>query len=88
MESEKRQGTRSEREREGVLLDVGEVKSALARSLNAREIFWSEWLHFIRSSKLLELFTDFTVNTVVASLSMTHDRFLVSNFKPAARVQG
>lgn len=56
MESVKRQGTESARERERVLFEVGEVKSALARSLNATEIFWSEWLHFIHNSKLFEQF--------------------------------
>lgn len=35
-------------ERERALFEVGEVKSALARSLNATEIFWSDWLQFIQ----------------------------------------
>lgn len=56
-----------------MLFEVGEVKSALACSLNATEIFWSGWLQFIQDFKLFELFADFTVNIVL-------NRFLVSNF--------
>lgn len=52
MGSERRLGTdRGGGER--ALLEVGEVKSALARSLNTTEIFWSDWLQFIQHFELL-----------------------------------
>lgn len=46
------------------------LNQLLACSLNATEIFWSDWLEFIQH---YELFTDgSTVNSVLVSLSVTH----------------
>lgn len=61
------------------MFEGDEVKSALAHSLNATEIFWSDWLQFIQH---FELFTDGpTVNIVLVYFSVKHTTdFLVSNF--------
>lgn len=53
MESEKGLGTDRGGGKERVLFEVGEVKSALAHSLNATEIFWSDWLQLIQHFELL-----------------------------------